>query len=468
MNLLIILILSIGQFLIGLAIVAWFNLRLTPRLMLPIAILVGLAVFSVVPWFLQLLYIPITSYNVFAGIGVILLLLILLDKRFYTTVKDFFKNFSIRIKLYELPFLIAIGLIIFVSVWRCFYFPPVPRDLTSGAELIAEYAIREHTMINSAFSVDLSTTNNQYKPPFITCLQIIYKYAGFPFGQIWLSTIFLCFVLFLYEVITRTLHRLLSGILMIIFLAVPEMYSYTFMALFDYPNAVYFTLGAFFLYEYLEKKETRYLWFAGLMMGIATYIRSETIVLISFFVPMLFFHQWKQGGVKKIMKAIVNCVALLLPAVLFYLLSITIYIGQYLPTGYDIGGQINQNLGDLSPFVHRFRDINTRLLTGANSITMYGTLLIVFAIFFLLETILYKCKFTRQGYFWLYAILVVYLGYPILGYLLPLLDLDNSTKRGLFKLFPFLLLYLANNQVLLKITRRELFLLHLFGRSIHK
>jgi hypothetical protein len=66
--------------------------------------------------------------------------------------------------------------------------PPTPRDLTSGAEAIAEFAVREGRMINSVFSVDVG--NNAVKPPFITSLQIIYKLAGFPFGKVWLSTIF--------------------------------------------------------------------------------------------------------------------------------------------------------------------------------------------------------------------------------------------------------------------------------------
>ena len=85
-------------------------------------------------------------------------------------------------------------------------------------------------MINSVFSVDLSTTNNQYKPPFITSLQVIYKYAGLPFGQLWLSTLFVSFLVFLYHAMSLYIHRLLSGIFLVFFLVIPEMYAYTFMA----------------------------------------------------------------------------------------------------------------------------------------------------------------------------------------------------------------------------------------------
>ncbi len=57
-------------------------------------------------------------------------------------------------------------------------------------------------------------------------------------------------------------------------------------------------------------------------------------------------------------------------------------------------------------------------------------------------------KMNRNARNWLYAILVIYLGYPLLGFVLPLLDIEHSTKRGFFKLFPLMLLYLANSNLL--------------------
>jgi hypothetical protein len=61
---------------------------------------------------------------------------------------------------------------------------------------------------------------------------------------------------------------------------------------------------------------------------------------------------------------------------------------------------------------------------------------------------------SRQAANWLYAIMVIYLGMALLGYLLPLLDLHNSTKRGLLKMFPLMLIYMANTGLLMEITKR--------------
>ncbi|MFI5195924.1 MAG: hypothetical protein ACHQD8_02450 [Chitinophagales bacterium] len=40
----------------------------------------------------------------------------------------------------------------------------------------------------------------------------------------------------------------------------------------------------------------------------------------------------------------------------------------------------------------------------------------------------------------------------LLGYLIPLVDLMNTTKRGLFKALPLMLLYMANSASLQRIS----------------
>ena len=63
------------------------------------------------------------------------------------------------------------------------------------------------------------------------------------------------------------------------------------------------------------------------------------------------------------------------------------------------------------------------------------------------ETIFFR-KFNRESRILLYGILVVYLGLPLLGYLIPLVDLTNTTKRGLFKMLPLMLLFMSNSNSL--------------------
>ena len=329
-SLLVALLLTIGQWLAGFGVLTLFRLRLKPAFFLPLCVLSGIAIFSVVPFLLQLLYVSITPLHVFASLAVVCMVLNVRFRSGIRALQEMLSGTSFRIRLYEVPFLLTIAFIVFVSAWRCFYYPPTPADVTSGAEVIAEYTIREHTMINSVFEVEPS--GNTLKPPFLTCLQIIYKYAGFPFGQIWLSSIFICFTIILYHLLSARLHRILTGLLVLLFLSIPEMYAFTFMMLYDYSNAVFFFLAVYFLLRFFESDESNVLVFAGVLMGIATYIRPETPVLAAALVPVILWNGYQsKRGIKNMVK---NSLVFLLPTILVYLISITIYINFYLPIPY--------------------------------------------------------------------------------------------------------------------------------------
>ena len=74
-------------------------------------------------------------------------------------------------------------------------------------------------------------------------------------------------------------------------------------------------------------------------------------------------------------------------------------------------------------------------------------------LFFLFDFVL-SDRWQTEPRNWSYAVLVIYLGLPFLGFLLPLMDLDNSTKRGLFKIFPLMLLYMASSNLLRDLSER--------------
>jgi len=451
MNIVALLLLTLLQFITGTGVLALFNISLRNGLKVPLALLLGVAVSSFVPFLLQLLYVPITAFSVFSALVMAALLLNLNMALTAAQWGTMISCIRCRMKLYELPAILLISAIVFISVWRCYYLPPTPRDLTSGPEVLAEYAVREHTMINSVFNVDLTSTNNPYKPAFITSLQIIYKYAGFPFGQVWLCVIFVSFILLLYQLLCENLHRLLAGILLLCFLAIPEMYAYTFMALFDYSNAVFFFLSVYFLTRHFGERSRPNLYFAAWLMGIATYIRPETLVLAFFFIPLLVCCQWGRQAIQELLR---DAAVFVTPAVLLYAISVVLYNSYYLPAQYEVSSLINQHLLQLQPLFKRFIEMHTRLLFGSRGVSLYGYFMVLFVVLLLAEAVVYKLSFSLRARVWLYAVLVVYIGLPFLGYLLPLVDLQHSTKRGLLKLFPLMLLYLAHNQLLAKLSVR--------------
>jgi hypothetical protein len=475
----------------GYGLLTLFGLRLKMAYTITLSLLLGIAVASFIPFLLQLFYIVLTPATIF---GSLLLAALLLNtptlrrirKEGLPSVSQSFGIKPFRIQPYEIPYLLILGFLIFVSVWRCYYLPPTSRDALSGPEAIAEYAVREHTMINSFFSIDLWSTNNQFKSPFLISLQMICKMAGFPFGQVWLSVVFVSFTVFLYHALKEKLHPIIAGLLLLLLMMAPELYAYTFMILYDYSNMVFFFLSLYFLFDYFSSlapavpaisasladtastvpappparqqaaPANRQFYFAGLLMGIATYIRSETLVLALLFLPLILIAQRRAGHsldkAALAKKMVLGNILFFLPSLLGYYLTAQLYIGHYLPVHYDIGGLVNSHLTDLHPLFQRYKDIVTRLLSGEFAIQLWGYLFYLTAFLFLAECIFMR-RFSRPALNWLYAIVVVYLGLGALGYLLPMMNLDETTKRALFKLLPLALFYLANNGLLIRLSQ---------------
>jgi len=466
-----------------------FGMRLKPVYALTLSLLLGIAVASVVPFLLQLFYIVIIAPTVF---GALLLTALLLNIPTFLRIRKEglpavlrrapppFGPPRFRIRLYEIPFWLVLGFFIFVSVWRCYYLPPTSRDALSGPETIAEYAVREQTMINSFFRIDLWSTNNQFKSPFLISLQIIYKLAGFPFGQVWLSLIFISFTIFLYQVLKERLHPILAGLLLLLFTMAPEIYAYSFMILYDYSNMVFYFLGLYFLFAYFRApagaappsagppaspavapstpaSRPATLSFAGLLLGIATYIRSETLVLALLLLPLILLVQWRTVQNGRLSPAVLKKMALanflfLLPSLAGYYLPTQLYIKYYLPVHYDIGTLVNGHLADWGPLFQRYSDIVTRLLFGTFSIHLWGYLFYLTTLLFLAELI-YIRRFNREARNWLYAMVMLYLALGVLGFALPMFNLLETTKRALFKMMPLAIAYLANNELLIRFSR---------------
>lgn len=433
-----------------------FRIRQRPLVLLPLAFILGVAVASMLPFLLELLHCPLYKVTVFGTLGGVCFGLnagwVCRGGAMSKAVQMMKESVrTLRVRIYELPAILVLTFMVFVSVWRCYYLPPTSRDALSGPEAIAEYAVREHTLINSFFTMELSTTNNQFKSPYLTDLQVIYKMAGYPFGQVWLSVVFVGFILLVYQLLKVTLHPILAGVLLILLMMTPEAYGYTFMILYDYSNMVFLFLSLYFFIGYFEKKDNAFFYFGALLMGIATYIRSETLVLAVLFTPALWVMQLRAKYTYT--KTIGFTVLFMLPAVVSYYLTVRLYITNYLPVHYDISTLVNPHPFDLRPLFRQYKEIITELVVSEFGIRLWGYFMYVWAALFLAELLILR-RFSRAARNWLYAIGVVFAGLGLLGFLLPLFDIPNTTKRGLLKILPLMVMYMANNQLLIKLSAR--------------
>jgi hypothetical protein len=411
-----------------------------------LSMITGVAIISLAPCTLQLLHIPITANNTAIALVVITLLCSL--PLFIWFRKPTFGKLTMP-NLYEIPFILVFIFFIVTSAARCFYFPPTPRDVLAGSELLAEFTVREKTMLNSVFNIDLHTTNNQYKSPFLTSMQIIYKLFVCPFGQVWLTTIFIPFILWLYTILKTRIHGFLACLCLLVFFSVPDGFAYTYIMLYDYSNMIFFFAGMYFLGQHLLHKRNSDFAFSVVLFGIATYIRVETLVfagLISILPAVWYFRE--KVPVVTIAKKLAIFMA---GPVLFYVLCMNVFVAHFVPGHLDTASQMNKNLTDVSVFFTRLWAMNNDLIFSSRGVQVYGYFFYFFVTVLLCDLIFIR-KFNKEARIALFGIAAVYFGLAFLGYLLPLFDLMNTTKRGLFKFLPLALLYYANSGVIMKIS----------------
>jgi hypothetical protein len=438
--------LLLAHYFCGRGLLKLFKVEMKPIQAFCFSMMVGVPIVSLAPCFVQLMHIPLTSQSMYVSIAI--LAAVLSIPLFINFKRPTFGKLVLP-QLYELPFLIVLLAFIVLSVWRCFYLPPTARDMLAGPELISEFAVKEKTMINSVFTIDLSTTNNQFKSPYITCLQIIYKILVTQFGQLWLSVLFVSFITFIYTMLRDRIHPVIAGILLLLFIAVPDMFAYTYLMLYDYSNMVFFFCGFYFLGRYLETFKMNELAWTAFLFALATYIRTETLILVAMIVPLLLFHFYKQQLPIKTMA--IRVIVFVSGAVAAYFICINGFVHAFVPLPFDVTAVVNQNLGDIGFLFQRFKDMNSMLIFSKGGESIYAYYIYIFC-FILFVDLIWPRKYNREARIALYGVAVIYFGMPFLGYLLPNVDLGNTTKRGLFKGVALALWYMCNSGFLQRVS----------------
>lgn len=440
------LLITFSQYLQGASVLKMLKIDTTVSERIVIGILLGMGIQAFIPLLLDYIHVSLNRSSVF-GFSI----MILAASFFLSGMHKSVLNFSFKCKIskdiwYGLPVILLIAALLVLTFWRAYYLPPYAVDVTSGAEALAEYAIKEGKIVSSVF--DVYQNGNSLKPAYLVSLQIIYKLLGVPFGQIWLIVVFFCFLWFLLKTLLSKLNIQISLALVFIFLCIPEMYFYTHSLMYDYPNAVYFTLSVFYFRSFILNRQSKYLIFSSIFAGIAIYIRPETILLYSILLSggFVFFikrYTWSQK-IKHIF------IGLLVPCFVYFI-SVYVYIHFHLPVKYNISDQVNTDIFQISDIVSKFEGATLDLLFGKYGITNYAYFPYLFIFLFLVEIIIFR-KLRSAAKFYLFAIVTVYLFFPLLSHFLPGVSIDYTVKRAYFKLFPLMLLYFADNQFLLFIS----------------
>lgn len=441
--------LLVAHYFTGRGILRLFKVNMSAMALSCFAMIVGVTIHSMVPCIMELLHVPITNSNTYmwiAGSAVLASIPLLLRIRQTRIPKLELPQ------IYELPFLIIFVSLAVISVWRCWYFPPTPRDVLTGVELIAERTVIEHKMVNSAFSVDVrlnGAANNIFKSPFITGLQIMYKQMVVPFGQLWLSVLFISFTTWLYTMLREVIHPLLAGILLLIYFAIPDLYAYTYIILYDYPNMVLFFIGYYYIIKFLESRLRNELILAAFFFGLATYVRSETLVLACMVTALMALQLFRKKVAFK--DIAITCLIFIAGPLLFNFILSNIFIKNLIPYQFKLGELLNADMMNFDQMASRFKELLIDLMFSKKGEAVYAHFYIFFLVV-LIPDLLFTRKLSQQAAMYLWGALIVFVTLALLCHIIPSHTVINSAKRGLFKIIPLMLLYMAHSGLLQKLS----------------
>ncbi|MFQ3576375.1 MAG: hypothetical protein SNJ77_08070 [Cytophagales bacterium] len=267
------------QFFSGFGIISRLDRSLSRFVIIPTSVLVGSFLGTLCVYILGALYLPITWLNLILVFSLLAVLFFLPFKKNIESLRNLFKFELSSVKIYELLIAFFVFQVFFISAWRTYYQPVISFDSVCGIDLFAKNAILEGKLVcwifNGEYIKDLST--QAYYAPFTAFQQIIYRFAGFEVGQIWLSKVFLCFIMFMYHSMKEYVHGAIAGIILYITITVPEFFAYTFILQTDFSNAVFTMIAVVFLAQFMKTENYGKLYLSILFFALAIWTRSETV-----------------------------------------------------------------------------------------------------------------------------------------------------------------------------------------------
>lgn len=406
-----------------------------------LAFLLGIVLASFIPFFLELAHISINKGSVLSGLMILAVMGItgcIINRKFLT---ELIRIDNLRIRLYEMPFFLITAYFMYISVWKCYFYPNIPFDTIVGPELIAKATFYEGTLRNSVYTDFLIKTyplsNQPYYAPFIMLMQLIYLCIGSLFGKIWLSGMVLAFFLYFYFELRHYIHPILAGWLMTLLWFMPELYSYTYLVQTDYPNAIFLFIAFTCLYRYyLDKTTTQAdFWLSSIFFAFACWTRTETVLFLP--VVLLFLH-----GEKFFQKAIIYTI---LPIILFIIWDY-LFLGIIVPKAIPLG-KIHL---DFSHYLSR----GWATMVGTHKIMFdiayWNYSFILFFILLLINISLYRTKTELIKLSWVMGVHIIFM--------LIVLHVEGANipftfRRGFFKIIFLTLFYAGTSQLLINASR---------------
>ncbi len=328
----------------------------------------------------------------------------------------------------------------YAAFWAAWYWPVTPFDAIVGIDLVAKTAVDDHTLVNRVFTdpfLSQHLSNQPFYAPFAMLLQVIYRLMGFAHGQLWVPIVAVCFMWITWVELRRTLHHAIANVLWLLLLLTPEMLGYTYLVQTDYLNAAMFVPGVVFLWRALRDDDQGSMWVSTVFFAAACWSRTDSLILVMLgltaTLPLVARgSSWKRA----IQTYAVQTVVMVAVFAVWHVL----YFNAYLPVRPSTSEQL------IGFDVSRAVTVATSLFRNVIAdVDYWGWLFILFPVVLLVNTVRERKLEPLLPLVWIIALII---GFVVIGTIFSAAIVEQTLRRGIFKLVPLIVVAMAGTHLL--------------------
>lgn len=432
-------LLLLMQWGIGLGTIGAVGYRVERSTLLPLGLLIGMFLHTFAMFVAQLAGVPLSMQTMMICGAITLVLPAVRWKTLRSALEGLFAMPRIRPTLYDVVIFGFIGYIGYMVVWASWYWPVTPFDAMAGIDLVARYAAKDGMIANRVFTDPLlqgQLSNQPFYAPFAMLMQVMMKLVGYPYSQIWVSIVAICFWWFVWSVLHRLVHPLIAGLLLVLFVLTPEMLGYSYILQTDFANAAFFFVGCVLLTRAIDEQSEQGMVIAALAFAAACWSRTETPVLVALVVAASAVRLRSAFGLVKGLRG--AGLILLLSGAVFVLWNV-VFFNWYLPVRPSTAEQIRGFDGA------RFTDVVASSWSSVISSTeLWGWIVWLFIAVVVVDLIVNRriAQTTMIG-----CVIATVVGLFLVGTIFSVAVVEQTLRRGMFKVIPLMIVAIAGSGI---------------------
>ncbi|MCU0329779.1 MAG: hypothetical protein MUC47_02245 [Candidatus Kapabacteria bacterium] len=438
------------QFLLGLGTLGLFRAPLRRSWSVPLAMIIGMYGHTVALLLCDVFALPI---NGTVSTGALFVATVLVHA-YWPRVRPWYgdlvnKPWKPTIRLYDLPTFAMLAYIMYIPLWASWYWPVTPFDAMAGIDLVARQTLVDQRIDNAVFydpSLEGFLSNQPFYAPFAMLMQVIIRALGVQMGQAWLGVLAVAHVSFLWMVLRSYIKPFVANIVVLLLVMVPEVHGYMYLLQTDFANSVFMTAGVVLMAAGMQSSDKRFLFTSAVFFAAACWSRSETILLVGLGCCAMLPLMWKEFG-RRIALQVVAVIGSASAA------SFALWHGLYYYVILPVKPNVQAEVNEVSVGVF---DVLWRLILVANDPAIWGATFILIPLLIVLSFIASYANAWplslgtgRYGNttiaVWFVAIA---LGLIATGALFSSAIVEQTLRRGIFKLIPLMYLLVATTPLL--------------------